>query len=363
MDTCGHDPEQVAINRLKPSVYRRTRLHFAARSLLSRRLSVEKRRGSNAMTAAERRPRVSIGLPVYNGEEFLKEAIVSILDQTFEDFELLISDNASTDGTLALCESFAARDSRIKVLRSSVNHGATWNFDRVFAAAKGRLFKWQACDDVLNPSFLEQTVEALVQNPAAVLAYTLVYQIDRSGQETPPDTYIAKAEVSTRLGLNRPTPHERFRVFVDQSALWLPVFGLIRTDVLAQTGLMGRYVGSDRVLLAELTLHGPFVEVPQHLFGFRQHTERYGKKYKTSRERIHWVDPSKATRLAFPEWRLLREYAQAASRAPIARPEKARCMVELARFPLRRWRQLGGEVASAVSSLARRESPKRPLTP
>jgi len=310
------------------------------------------------MTAAERRPRVSIGLPVYNGEEFLKEAIGSILDQTFEDFELLISDNASTDGTLALCESFAARDSRIKVLRSSVNHGATWNFDRVFAAARGKLFKWQAHDDVLRPTFLEQTLQALKQNPTAVLAHTRMYQIDETGHETAPDKYVARGELISQSGLDRPTPHERFRVFVDQAALWLPVFGLIDARVLAATGLMGRYVGSDRVLLAELALHGPFVEVPENLFGFRQHSERYGKKYKTSRERIPWVDPSKVTRFAFPEWRLLWEYVQAINRSPVDRSERARCMMELARFPRKRWRQLGGDVTFAMSSLVRREDPK-----
>src|SRR5688572_10868700 len=101
----------------------------------------------------EKNPRVSIGLPVYNGENYLAEAIDSILAQTFEDFELIISDNASTDRTQEICEAYAAKDGRIRYYRSEVNKGSAWNFNRVFELARGEYFKWAAHDDYIAPEY------------------------------------------------------------------------------------------------------------------------------------------------------------------------------------------------------------------
>ena len=94
-----------------------------------------------------RKPSLSIGLPVYNGERFLAKAIASLLIQEFEDFELIISDNGSNDKTEAICRDAAARDSRVRYLRSNENRGATWNFRRVLEAASGEFFKYAAYDD------------------------------------------------------------------------------------------------------------------------------------------------------------------------------------------------------------------------
>ena len=100
------------------------------------------------------RPRVSIGLPVYNGENFLEFALDSILGQTFQDFELIISDNASTDATESICRRYAAKDSRIRYYRNPNNQGAAQNYNRVFALARGEYFKWAAHDDVCKPNYL-----------------------------------------------------------------------------------------------------------------------------------------------------------------------------------------------------------------
>jgi len=107
------------------------------------------------------RPRLSIGLPVYNGEEYLAESFDALLGQTYEDFELVVSDNASTDGTEAICRKYAAQDSRIRYLRLPRNIGATPNHNHVFAESRGELFKWASHDDLYGRDLLRLCVEAL----------------------------------------------------------------------------------------------------------------------------------------------------------------------------------------------------------
>ena len=126
-------------------------------------------------------PRVTIGLPVYNGENYLAEAIESLLSQTFTDFELVICDNGSTDRTEQVCRAFAARDARIRYYRESQNRGLAWNFSRTFELARGRYFKWQAHDDLCGPTLLERSVEALDRDPALVLACARRTIIDHDG--------------------------------------------------------------------------------------------------------------------------------------------------------------------------------------
>src|SRR5262249_60446249 len=103
----------------------------------------------------------SVGLPVFNGESYLESAITSVLGQTFEDFELIICDNASTDRTAEICNDYAARDSRIRYFRNPRNLGAAPNYNLAFSQARGRYFKWLAHDDRMRPSFLAKTVRVL----------------------------------------------------------------------------------------------------------------------------------------------------------------------------------------------------------
>lgn len=109
-------------------------------------------------------PRVSVGMPIYNGERFLKAAIESILAQTLTDFELIISDNGSTDQTQEICQAYATKDQRIRYYRSAQNFGASWNHNRVFELSTSEYFKWAACDDICKPEYLEQCVEILVDD-------------------------------------------------------------------------------------------------------------------------------------------------------------------------------------------------------
>src|SRR3990172_5433048 len=126
-------------------------------------------------------PVVSIGLPVYNGENYIEKAINSILSQTFKDFELIISDNASTDNTMDICKILSAKDRRIRYYRNEINRGAAWNFNRVFQLARGKYFQWACHDDVWIPTLLERYVEVLDQMPKVVLCYTKTTYIDEHG--------------------------------------------------------------------------------------------------------------------------------------------------------------------------------------
>lgn len=110
-------------------------------------------------------PTVSIGMPVYNGERYIRAALESLLAQSFTDFELIISDNASTDATESICREYAARDARIVCIRHEKNRGASANFQFVLDQARGEFFMWAACDDVRSPDFISVNLDFLRQNP------------------------------------------------------------------------------------------------------------------------------------------------------------------------------------------------------
>ena len=123
-------------------------------------------------TPRGRHPRVTVGLPVYNGQDHVGRAIESILAQTLEDFELLVSDNRSEDDTWRICLEYANRDSRVRCVRQETNIGANSNFNALFQLSRSEYFKWAGSDDQWHPTFLDRCADALDQNPAASLAYS-----------------------------------------------------------------------------------------------------------------------------------------------------------------------------------------------
>ena len=293
--------------------------------------------------------RVSVGLPVYNGQRFLEEAIDSILAQTFTDFELIISDNGSTDNTHAICTSYARRDCRIRYLRNDLNRGGAWNYNNVFAAARGEYFKWAAHDDVLSPKFLERCVEALDSNPNAVLSYTETTVIDENGVFISALNYmldVSNINASTRL-------QNYFNFFWHVENFHCnPVFGLIRTEVLRKTSVIGNFVASDRTLLAELALHGPFQRVPEHLFLRRDHADRSMHRYKGREAQAVWFNPENKGKIMLPNWRWCWEYLCAIKRVPMSLREKLLCSLITLKYC--RPRQLAVELKSALRQIQRR---------
>jgi len=270
-------------------------------------------------------PRVSIGMPVYNGERFIEETVHSLLLQTYGDFELIISDNGSTDGTRSLCESFASQDPRIRYYREEENRGAAWNYNRVVELASGEYFKWAAHDDLCAPEYLERCVRVLDEHPGVVLAYPDDMDIDDEGKriDRKRQSHVPSADRAAS-----PRPSERFRNLVRLDYDCEQVFGLIRRDLLVRSLLIGSYTDSDRTLLAELGLYGTFREVPEPLFLHRHHDSsscRANPIEEGWHQRASWFDPDLKGQVLYSQWRQLREYVKAVLRSPIGIVEKGRC--------------------------------------
>lgn len=275
-------------------------------------------------------PRVSIGLPVYNGERYLRETLESLLAQTFGDFELVISDNASTDATEAICREFASRDPRIRYHRNPENVGGSRNFCRVFELARAPYFKWSAHDDLCAATFLEKCVAVLDADPEVVLCYPKSGFIDQAGG------YLSDHEDGCNLTGSRPSERV-LQFFVTGSTYCFPMFGVIRRQALARTTLIAPYVCSDQVLLVQLALAGKFVEVPERLFFFREHPNRSIRQLKSFADYMKWHDPRKGSRIQLPRWRLAWEFVQSIRRSGVGWSESARSLIAVLKWC--RWHQ------------------------
>lgn len=291
------------------------------------------------------RPRVSLGLPVYNGERFLAEALDCALSQTFGDFELLIADNGSTDRTEEISRDYAARDPRVTYHPSPEDRGAAWNFNRTVELASAPYFKWMAHDDRFAPAFLERCVEVLDRDPGVVLVHSAVQIIDARGAPF--------RSIRFELHGDAHSPHERFRYQACVDHWCFHVFGLIRSRALRQTRLIGTYVASDRVLLAHLSLLGRIHELPEELFFQRRHDDRSTHAHPSLHERAGWFDPARAGKLVFPSWRLLSEYTRCILESPIGARERLLCAVQLARWIKRYTSDLGADLRFALAWIAR----------
>jgi glycosyltransferase involved in cell wall biosynthesis len=279
-------------------------------------------------------PVVSVGLFVYNGERFIEEAINSILNQTFTEFELIISDNASTDRTGEIVEAYAQRDDRIRYHRSEKNMGAGWNARRVYELATGKYFKWAAVDDLLEPDLLRRCVEILESDSGCVVAHARTKEVDENG------TFIKN--YVTPMKTDHDDPIARFReMLLSGGDRCYQIYGVMRMSALRQLPPQGIYVNADGVLLARMSLLGRFYEVPEYLFINRRHSGQSGATlpvrltqprrfrltnwYCSSLPSPEWWDPSKRRALTFPEFRLLLEYFLSIFRAPLGAGQKLRC--------------------------------------
>jgi len=273
--------------------------------------------------------RVSIGLPVFNGENYLRDSLDSLLAQTYSDFELIISDNASTDKTQEICSAYAAKDRRIRYFRNDTNLGAAKNHNCLIELSSGEYFKWAAHDDLCAPEFLERCVNVLDQHPSVVLCYSWTKEIDDKGAVL--RNYASKP----KLGSSKPT--ERFFECVCVPHSQVAVFGLIRKSALKKTRLIGHYSSSDRILLGELTLHGRFYEIPEYLFFKRDHQQQHWRVYTTRQSRVEWYDPGRTGKITFPHWRLLLEHYISIKRAPLNWQQRVQCYVYLCWWIRRHW--------------------------
>ena len=306
--------------------------------------------------------KVSIGLPVYNGEAFVAEAIESILGQSFGDFDLIIADNASTDGTEALCQQYAARDTRVRYIRRAHNIGAARNFDSVYRMADAPYFKWAAHDDVLAPGFLATCVAALDADPDVVVAMPATELIDENGVpltfspsrggyvDASGICWPALPEKSSDLASADPVA--RFAALVMHMILCVEIFGVMRRSAVADTLMQGSYLGSDKVMLAELCLRGRFWLGSEPMFFRRCHRRQYSVVGRSDRYRAEFWEGANAKALmhtlAVQKLIFFLDYCRRIARSPLTLAQRQACLRIVLRRALMRGKTWVGNANAVI---------------
>lgn len=289
-------------------------------------------------------PLISVGLPVYNGEAQLAASLESLLAQTFEDFEIVISDNHSTDATERICREFVARDRRVHYVRSEKNRGVAWNYNRALELSTGRYFKWASSNDVHAPTFFRRCLDVLESNTGAVLAYTKTRLIDANG--------AVLQDYEDNLDLPGRDAPRRFRQYLERVRLCNALYGLMRPEIVRRTGKLGEFPGSDLVFLGELSLYGTFVEVPEFLF-CRRFVEESALRTSSLANWQEFFDPLGKGKVVMRTWRHQYEYLRAGLRSPLSIVDKVRVAGAVARDSVSVRDHLLRELASAVKQQSR----------
>jgi len=287
-------------------------------------------------------PLVSIGVPVYNGEKYLPQTLDAVLNQTFQDFELVISDNASTDRTAEICREYVKRDPRVRYHRNDRNLGIIGNYNRVFNLTHGKYFKWAAADDLCEPGFLERCVEVLDTNPDVVVCYSKTKIINEHG--------TVVEDYDRPMDLLDDSPKKRFVELYTSIGECNAAFGLIRASVLKATGLLGNYFHCDKCLLAKLTLYGKFFEIPEYLFYRRTHSQSSSWDKSTERQ-IEFFYPDAKGKIVLPNWSMLFAYLGSVISAPVRSKDKLSLLAYVtytARFKRRKYLK---EIQTALALL------------
>jgi glycosyltransferase involved in cell wall biosynthesis len=284
-------------------------------------------------------PCVSIGLPVYNGEKYICESIKSVLAQTFTDFELIISDNGSTDKTEEICRNFEAQDSRIRYYRNEQNIGMGPNHNRTVELSTGKYFKWFHSDDLIAPEYLEKCVEVLEKFPSIILCYPKEVEINEEGETIGRESYLVDFKCSQ--------PHQRFKLYIE---LWQkyghiygnPILGLIRSDKLKMTPLLRSRPWTELAFVGELLLLGEFYEVPEELFFYRHHPQSSRAIKKNSGWNAHaqlW-SPKNRQKIQRPELGLLFQLLNSIHNAPLSQYQKLFCYLQMGKWASWKWKRL-----------------------
>lgn len=289
-------------------------------------------------------PTVSFGLPVRNGERHIHRVVGSLLAQTLDDIEVVISDNDSTDRTPEICREYAARDRRVRFCPNDRNIGILANFNRLPGLARGTYYRWIGCDDWLEPDYAAECVAAFEAHPEAIAVSTYQAHVDDEGRRVYREHRGARVTSSE--------PDERFARmlwFLHQEH-WLfdPIFSMFRRDVLLDSALHRPVAGADRILAAELALKGPYAHVPRQLSNRRL-------VYETEEDVARRCQPPEGPPNVDSEWRRFTELLDVVRQAPLSPRQRARCRIAALRYFLldvryRRWMRL----RPRLSALARR---------
>ncbi|AOS65904.1 glycosyltransferase family 2 protein [Actinoalloteichus hymeniacidonis] len=268
-------------------------------------------------------PPVTVGLPVFNGESYLERALDSLTGQVDVDFELHVADNHSTDATEEICRSYAAADDRIRYIRRGHNIGVMANHNRLVEQSRSPFFAWAGADDLWLPHRLARCLEALRGNPAAVLASTSATEIDTEDQP------IGSWHNRCRIEHSDPVTRLYDLVSVEHHNYYC--YGLIRRSVLVDTMLNPPIKAGDRVLIAELALRGPFVDIPEQLLLHRIHPDRISQRVGP-REFYRSQCGDSARSIVLPNVEEGRWFLRAVLRSPLLPKDRARAL-----YALRPW--------------------------
>jgi glycosyltransferase involved in cell wall biosynthesis len=244
-------------------------------------------------------PLVTIGMPTYNGARYLAASIDALLAQDYPNFQLVISDNCSTDGTEAIARAYVQRSGLVRYVRQDTNLGASANFNHALSLAQGKYFMWAADHDLWEPALISRCVAALEAFPEAVLAYPQSLLIDENG--------AVLDEMDDQIDLGQPTALARYKRLIWRLATCNMIYGVARREALVSTGGFADAFSPDHLVLAKLVLQGPILRVGSHLYMRRQN--RPPETPDEDRERrLADLNPSKAgDRISLPPDRLYRD--------------------------------------------------------
>lgn len=301
------------------------------------------------MTGTRSNPTVSIGLPVFNGERFLARALDSLLAQTFRDFEVIVSDNASTDQTEQIGRAYAARDQRILYFRNSTATGAAKNFNRAFELSAGKYFKWMSHNEWLAPRYLEQSIAAMETDPSVVLCSCAVVVIDDDESYASDPTYLAWSEEATQAhGVDSSKAYKRFHQMLWSATGPDPVYCLVRADAVRKTQPLRDSAEAHKLFALSLSLVGPFLHLAEPL-AFRTRFPA-----RTILQAVVRIDPH-SSGVALPHWSWGVESLRVARSAPVWSLRKAYLMGDVAAFILAwHYHQLTYDLLRAARALLQR---------
>lgn len=284
-------------------------------------------------------------MPIYNSEEYLAESIEAHLDQSYSDFELILTDNFSTDRSEDICRSYAAKDARVKYHRNPQNLGAAGNFRRGFELAVGRYFRWSPSDDLVSPNLLQSAVDVLENDPSVFVAYPRTKLIDDKGSIT--------GDFEENLHLMDDRPSDRWKGARRNIRLGNLHYGLSRAQTLRKTGLLRNYAGGDFPLISEMSLYGKFFEIPDAFFYRRMH-EKASSAMKDSADVMALYDPQKRDKLFLYNWFHLGANLKSIARAPISLLEKLHAYSFEAKWLIWGRREFLRELTTAVKHSPRK---------
>ncbi len=261
-------------------------------------------------------PLVTVGLAVYNSERYVRQSLDTLLAQTYRDFVLLISDNASTDGTGDICREYAARDPRIRYHRNPKNIGMAGNYNLLFSMCRTRYFRWATSDDYWDPEMLADAVAVMEAHPDVVVCYPRAIFVDEQGRE-----FRRWKDILHMMDLE---PLPRFWRVVNHIGRVHHHLGLMRADAMRKTGLIAKHVSSDKGFVAEMALHGKFFQVEKYQIYRRMHEDSSSWATHDQAHQARRYHATGVKRIRWNGFRFYWRYAQGVGRSPLRPCDKAR---------------------------------------